>query len=105
MEMTREERLKYTEKAENLVSRMTLEEKVFLMSGGQSLQKITEAKRAGFHFNYTPFSAGGNKRLQVPDLRYCDAVSYTHLNSSGTSPPSSSNSRIDSAFPSAFPSS
>ncbi|MBU9726203.1 glycoside hydrolase family 3 C-terminal domain-containing protein [Lachnospiraceae bacterium ASD4241] len=72
MEMTREERLKYTEKAENLVSRMTLEEKVFLMSGGQSLQKITEAKRAGFHFNYTPFSAGGNKRLQVPDLRYCD---------------------------------
>ena len=72
MGVTREERFEYTETAKKIVNQMTLEEKVSLMSGEHSLQKIMEAKRAGIHFNFAPFDVGGNKRLQVPDLRYCD---------------------------------
>lgn len=41
MKLTRKKRLSYTSCAEAIVNKMTLEEKVGLMSGDTSLQKIT----------------------------------------------------------------
>lgn len=72
LNMTREKRMEYAADADRIVKQMTLEEKVSLMSGDTSLQKITEAKQAGFHFNFAPYYAGGNQRFHVPTLRFCD---------------------------------
>lgn len=72
MSIGREKRLEYTKLAESIVNQMTLEEKTALMSGRTSLQKIYEDKRAGIHFNFAPFPAGGNPRLGIPELLFCD---------------------------------
>ncbi len=65
-------REQFQEKARMLVSQMTLAEKVYLLSGRTSIQKITDEKRQGKHFNHRPYPAGGNKALGVPELRFCD---------------------------------
>lgn len=72
LNMTKEKRLEYTAAAEEIAGQMTLEEKIALMSGDSSLQQITDLKRAGFHFNFAPMPAGGNSRLNVPALLFCD---------------------------------
>ncbi|MDO4647903.1 MAG: glycoside hydrolase family 3 C-terminal domain-containing protein [Eubacteriales bacterium] len=59
-------------KARALIEQMTLEEKVYLLSGRTSMQKITEDKRQGKHFNFKPYPAGGNKTLGIPELKFCD---------------------------------
>ena len=70
----KEERLQYDGKAREIVSRMTLDEKIRLMSGRTSvlvlaLQQIGRG-RLGYHFR--PFPAGGCERLGVPELLFCD---------------------------------
>ena len=40
MNQAKEKRLQFTEKAQQIVDRMTLEEKVYLMSGNLSLQDM-----------------------------------------------------------------
>ncbi len=54
------------------LSKMTLEEKVGLMSGDTSLQKITCEKQMGVHWNQYPYGAGGNQRFGVPKILFCD---------------------------------
>jgi len=68
-------RLKFTEKAREIVSKMSLEEKVYLMSGRVSLEDLGDAfnnTSAENHYNVYPYPAGGNERLGVPELLFCD---------------------------------
>lgn len=70
----KEDRLKYDGKARAIVSKMTLEEKIKLMSGRTSvwtlaLQQIGNGSR-GYHFK--PFPAGGCERLGVPEMLFAD---------------------------------
>lgn len=64
--------VKYKKQAKELLEQMTLEEKVYLMSGHVTFEEIKQAKRQGYHFNYWPFPAGGNERLDIEKLQYCD---------------------------------
>ena len=71
--MSRNERMKYDERAREIVGKMTLEEKVYLMSGSITPQKMLEDfSTPGYHYNMVPYPAGGNERLGVPSLRFCD---------------------------------
>lgn len=68
-------RLTFTKKAEKLVSKMSLEEKVYLMSGRVDLLSnldIFENTSADNHYNDYPYPAGGNKRLGIPEMLFCD---------------------------------
>ncbi|NLW02201.1 MAG: glycosyl hydrolase [Clostridiaceae bacterium] len=71
--MTRQERMKYDERAREIVRKMTFEEKVHLMSGSLTPQKMLEDfSTPGYHYNMVPYPAGGNERQGVPSLRFCD---------------------------------
>lgn len=75
MTVTKEKRLSYTNRAEEIVSQMSLEEKIYLMSGRVSMAELTEVFNhvsPDIHYNYYPYPAGGNKRLNVPELKFCD---------------------------------
>jgi beta-glucosidase len=68
----KEERLQYDGKAREFVAQMTLEEKIYLMSGNLSMWKMGLDLLNGHGYNYVPYPAGGCERLGVPDLRFCD---------------------------------
>ena len=75
MNTQKEYRLSFTEEALQLVSQMTLEEKVYLMSGRTFLEDCLDAfshPGPDTHYNDHPYPAGGNQRLGVPDLKFCD---------------------------------
>ncbi|AGB18576.1 beta-glucosidase family protein [Thermoanaerobacterium thermosaccharolyticum] len=75
MSSLKEYRLSLTERAKDIVSKLTLEEKVYLMSGRVSEEELTEAfniSSSDVHYNYYPYPAGGNQRLNVPELKFCD---------------------------------
>ncbi len=56
--------------AEEIVSRLTLGEKIYFMSG--SFMNARYFIRDGFKYNYRPWIAGGSKRLGVPPVKFCD---------------------------------
>ncbi len=60
----------YDRRAGELVARMSLEEKVDLMGGRRSLLSIQ--LRDGGRYNKVPYPAGGNERLGIPPLLFCD---------------------------------
>lgn len=64
-------RLSYTAKAKEIVSQMSLEEKVYLMSGRVSMEEMLEDFKER-HYNWRPYPAGGNDRLGVPELKFVD---------------------------------
>ncbi|MDR2608384.1 MAG: hypothetical protein LBC57_08315, partial [Treponema sp.] len=72
---TKEKRLSYTEKAKALLAQMSLEEKVYLMSGKVPLgpealnEMMTDPVK---HYNYIPYPSGDCKRLGIPAVRFCD---------------------------------
>lgn len=75
MKATKEFRLSFTDEAKKIVSQMTLEEKVYLMSGRSSVEDNAEAfnhPTADNHYNCYPYPAGGNKKLGVPEMLFCD---------------------------------
>ncbi len=72
MKATKKYRLKYTDKAKKIVDELSLEEKVHLMSGTVSLQELLEHAIGANHYNYYPYPAGGNERLGVPQMKFCD---------------------------------
>jgi beta-glucosidase len=75
MKATKEFRLSFTDEAKKIVSQMSLEEKIYLMSGRSSLEDNAEAfnhPSADNHYNVYPYPAGGNERLGVPEMRFCD---------------------------------
>lgn len=72
---SKEYRLKFTDRAKKIVEQMSLEEKVYLMSGRISLEDVGDVfnnPSADNHYNLFPYPAGGNERLGVPELKFCD---------------------------------
>ena len=72
MDITKEYRMSFTQKAKSIIEKMTLEEKVYLMSGNATLLDVFQEKVKQEHYNEHPYVAGGNERLQVPAIRFCD---------------------------------
>ncbi|MFW6270695.1 MAG: beta-glucosidase family protein [Bacillota bacterium] len=72
MKCDKEYRLSYTDRAEKLVEQMSLEEKVYLMSGKVSMEDMMADMKKGKHYNHVPYPAGGNERLGIPEMKFCD---------------------------------
>lgn len=71
MNQAKEKRLQFTEKAQQIVDRMTLEEKVYLMSGNLSLQDMmADAMGEASHYNAKPYPAGGNEKEGVAPMLF-----------------------------------
>jgi len=62
----------YDQKALELIRQMSLEEKVNLMGGDISLFRLFWDMIVFGHYNKAPYPAGGNKRLGVPPMLFCD---------------------------------
>jgi beta-glucosidase len=62
----------YDQKATDLVAQMSLKEKVHLMGGNTHFLRLAWEGFILNHYNRTPWSAGGNKRLDVPAIEFCD---------------------------------
>lgn len=74
-------RLAMTEEAKEIVSKMTLEQKVSLMSGNIDLAKISREQMAQMaemmsdpknHYNVTPYEAGGVAEIGLPPMKFVD---------------------------------
>lgn len=74
-------RLSFTEEAKKLVEKMTLEQKVSLMSGNIEITKMTEADQQKMmeamaddsnHYNVTPYAAGGLDEYKLPPMLFVD---------------------------------
>lgn len=83
--MDKEYRMSFTEEAEKIVRQLTLEQKVFLMSGNMpDLFNLTmEQKKAmaeamkgknpeNNHYNVTPYAAGGLEEYNLPPMKFVD---------------------------------
>ena len=69
----KENRLSYTDRAQEIVNDLSLEQKISLMSGGVALQKMIEDLSSGTkHYNYEPYPAGGIKEKGLPPMLFCD---------------------------------
>jgi beta-glucosidase len=64
----------YKKRAKEIVSKMTLSEKVSLMGGKAARDKIHGALKGTLkeHYNEHPYEAGGNEKYGVPALSFCD---------------------------------
>ena len=80
---TKEQRMKYDAKAKELVKSLTLEQKVHLMSGNMVINPEMMAKMAEmlaaegadaskFHYNVTPYDAGGVEEKGLAPMKFCD---------------------------------
>lgn len=79
---TKEQRLLFTEEAQKIVAQLSLEEKIFLMSGNIDIQGIPPEKISEVlggmlasendHYNALPYAAGGNERVGLPPMNFCD---------------------------------
>ncbi|WP_059053697.1 beta-glucosidase family protein [Paenibacillus senegalimassiliensis] len=71
MKANKQTRLSYTTQAQEIVDQLSLEEKVYLMSGRVSMEEMLEDFKVR-HYNWRPYPAGGNERLGVPELKFVD---------------------------------
>ena len=74
MRCSKEKRMLYTKKAEEMVSTLSLEEKVFLMSGSIDFVAVRKAikSKSNEHYNYIPYAAGGIQEKNIPTMLFCD---------------------------------
>lgn len=74
MKCTKEFRKQFTAKAKSIVSAMSLEEKVDLMGGNISFEKMVSdaVNTETEHYNCHPYPAGGNEKYGVPPMLFCD---------------------------------
>ena len=78
MRATKEYRLRLTEEARKIVARMTLEEKVNLMSANLDVSILTPEyvgemmSNDQMHYNVTPYEAGGCERFGLPPMKFVD---------------------------------
>jgi beta-glucosidase len=73
MMCTKQRRLSYTKKANDLLAALSLEEKVHLMSGSvtrESLMRVASGEET--HCNEVPHPAGGNPRIGLSPVLFCD---------------------------------
>lgn len=69
--MTSQEIMKYNGKAEKLVAKMTLEEKLNLMAGNLGAAGALDFVK-GRGYNYRPYCTKPVKRLGIPAVKFCD---------------------------------
>lgn len=74
MKCSKTKRLSYTERAKKIVDSLSLEEKVYLMSGDITLQDMLKDMQTDTnkHYNYIPYGAGGNEKAEIPKMLFCD---------------------------------
>lgn len=81
MRATKEYRLSCTEEAKKIVDRLTLEQKVWLMSGNIDITRMRQEDMAQMmeamqddskHYNVTPYAAGGLEEEKVPPMLFVD---------------------------------
>ncbi len=81
MRATKEYRLSMTNEAQKLVDKLTLEQKVWLMSGNidltttsaEALAALAEAMESEEnHYNVTPYAAGGLEEYNLPPMLFAD---------------------------------
>lgn len=75
MKATKEFRLEWTQRAEDIVKKLTLEDKVGLMSGTMTFQQEmdnTEVDPDNLHYNHIPYTAGGNEQYNIIPMLFCD---------------------------------
>ncbi len=81
MRATKEYRLSMTDEAQKLVDKLTLEQKVWLMSGNIDLTTTTAEALAALaeameseenHYNVTPYAAGGLEEYNLPPMLFAD---------------------------------
>ena len=81
MRATKEYRMKMTEQAQEIVKKMSLQQKVWLMSGNIDLSKMTKEFMAQMaeamsndenHYNVTLYAAGGIDELNLPTMLFVD---------------------------------
>lgn len=71
-QVSKEHRLFQTERAQEIVKKLTLEEKIHFMSGNITLKDMLIDMERGEHYNQFPYEAGGNERLELPSMRFVD---------------------------------
>ena len=78
MRATKAYRAQLTEEAKKIVSQMTLEEKVYLMSANLDVSILTPEyvgkmmSDDTLHYNVTPYEAGGCERFGIPPMKFAD---------------------------------
>ena len=74
MKCTKEFRLQFTPQAQELVSKMSLEEKVSFMGGwvGTDREPMKPSDPNDRHYNFDPYGAGGLERLGIEPMLFCD---------------------------------
>ena len=81
MRATKEYRLLLTEEAQKIVDQLTLEQKIWLMSGNLNFANMTPEMMAAMaeamqnpdnHYNVSPYDAGGLPEYHVPPMLFCD---------------------------------
>lgn len=70
--VTKQDRLGYTARAQQMVDRLNLEEKVSLMSGNTSFETMMQHLNGGGHYNQEPYPAGGLESENLPPMLFCD---------------------------------
>ncbi len=81
MRATKEYRLSMTDEARKIVDQLTLEQKVWLMSGNMDMIRMTpetmkkmaeEMNSEDNHYNVTPYAAGGLEEFNLPPMLFAD---------------------------------
>lgn len=75
MKCNKEYRLTYTERAKEIVAGLTLIEKVSLMGGNWSLEKMMSeamSPESDSHYNEFPYPAGGIEEKKIPPMLFAD---------------------------------
>lgn len=81
MKATKTYRLSFTEKAKNIVEQLSLEQKVWLMSGNIDASKPTADAEQPMsdvnkddteHYNVVPYAAGGLEKFHLPPMLFAD---------------------------------
>lgn len=72
----REYRLSYTDKANEILSKLTLKEKISLLSGSQKKEDVRGAiqKKIKMHYNEIPYHAGGIQEKEIPAMYFADGT-------------------------------
>lgn len=69
-------RLSYTEQAKRLLNTLSLEEKIFLMSGCESKKGVRGSiqNKISAHYNEKPYRAGGIEEKGIPPMLFADGT-------------------------------
>ena len=75
MQISKKYRLSFTEQAKEIIEKLTLEEKISLMSGNMTVEDMYQeflTNPDAHHYNMTPIPAGGIEGQGIPPALFCD---------------------------------